>query len=173
MSVVRWPLVLGIGSHQGDDQAGWLVVDSLRRRGYPAAWARALLNPAAALDHLIDANVDSDDSAMPVILCDALDWPTDAGEVGAAGVALTRRWVWPELDGVWRSRFRQSHDLGLVEVLSLWVQLRVTRRPIVVWGIQGRCWLPESAPSAAVVAAANEVAATIWAEVHAEGPVGG
>jgi Ni,Fe-hydrogenase maturation factor len=47
---VTWPFVIGLGSHHGDDQAGWLVIDQLRERGFPSTRLARLCHPADLLD---------------------------------------------------------------------------------------------------------------------------
>ena len=44
------PLIVGLGSHHGDDQAGWLVLEQLQARGYPASHLFRLRKPADLLD---------------------------------------------------------------------------------------------------------------------------
>ena len=58
------PLVVGLGSFHGDDQAGWLVIDSLWALGYPVRSARKATHPADLLDDL--------PAGRPLTVCDAV-----------------------------------------------------------------------------------------------------
>ena len=88
------PFVAGLGSHHGDDQAGWLVIDELFRRGYPAQRLARLRHPADLLDVM--------DGGESLVICDAC---TGNGEIGAirrfrweAGSTAGERGVFVEAD---------------------------------------------------------------------------
>lgn len=138
------PRVIGLGSHHGDDQAGWLVIDRLRERLFPHERLNRILHPADLLE--VAEKTDA------LIICDAC-----AGE-GAAG--KIDRWRWPAGPAV-STRHSGSHDLNLYEVLELGRQLDCLPESVEIWTIQGSMWMPGSQPSAAVQRAAGELAESV------------
>lgn len=144
------PLVIGLGSHHGDDQAGWLIVGRLQELGYPLHLLRKTVHPADLLDEL--------SSAAPLLICDACH---DAGDAGTI-----HRWQWPD-DSLRNLRGGSTHDMSLVQVLELADQFADHQFYAEIWGVTGTHWSPASHPGPAVRAAAHDVAAQIWRRHHA------
>lgn len=144
------PLVVGLGSSHGDDQAGWLVIDCLRELGYPVNSARKAAHPADLLDDL--------QASLPLTVCDAVQESGTAGEV--------RYWTWPT-DELLSRRSSGSHDLSLPQILELTRALEGCPTWIEIWGITGQRWSPTDHPSQSVRNSAREVAASIWSRCHA------
>lgn len=174
------PFVFGLGSHHGDDQAGWLVVDLLQARGYPSNRLARLRHPADLLDWI--------DRADSVVICDACAGRDDVGAI--------RRMHWihgcliPYVDQIdtltmdnyqsvkvhsltqfhIRSRLVEdeagigSHDVQLTEILKLGEVLGRLPESIDLWTIQGIAWEPEAQMSEAVRSAAADVANAMWIE---------
>ncbi len=142
---MTWPLVVGLGSHHGDDQAGWLVLDRLRERNFPAARLTRILHPVDLLD--------VSDPQQSLILCDACRGSGAPGDVSHCR--------WPS-DHFIITRHSGSHDLSLREVLELGQQLGRLPQIVEIWTIEGAVWSPGSPPSADVERAAIEVAEQLW-----------
>lgn len=143
------PLVIGIGSHHGDDQAGWLIVDCLETLGYPRTRLYRALHPADLLDHL--------DPAQSLLVCDACQ--------GASPVGTIQCLCWPN-DSLETFCSRTTHDMSLPTVLDLAGRLRQCPTTVKIWSIAGREWSPGSLPGNEVRASAREVAETIWRQHH-------
>jgi hydrogenase maturation protease len=139
------PRIIGLGSPHGDDQAGWLIVDCLRERGYPLSLLRKASHPADLLDDL--------SSAGPLLICDACEGTGDAGAI--------HHWQWPD-EALQTRCSGGTHNLPLAHVLELANQLADHRLAATVWGVSGSQWVPASSPSRAVQEAARDVAARIW-----------
>lgn len=135
------PLIVGLGSHHGDDRAGWLVIDRLEENRYPA---ESLLRIVHAVDLLDRANPE-----QPLVICDACQ--------GSGIPGQTSRWSWPSTM-IAILRHCGTHDLSLGEVLELGHALNRLPDRIAVWGIEGTNWSPASEPSLAVKAAAVDLA---------------
>lgn len=140
------PMVIGLGSHHGDDQAGWLIVEKLRALGYPA---ECLRNVSQSVDVLDDLH-----SEGGLLVCDAAESDQPPGTI--------HHWHWPA-PGLSSLRCSSTHDLGLVNVLELATTLNNGRTPRVeIWAVEGQNWTPGSPPNAAVHQAATRVAQAIW-----------
>lgn len=144
---MKYPLVIGLGSHHGDDQFGWLVVDRLLAMGYPSERLACLKHPAALLDYT--------DAAAEVVICDAC---TGNGRIGAI-----RRLDWPT-DEVMHQYSSGSHDLPLQEVMQLGKSLCRFPDQAQIWVVEGGAYGVNAPPSTEVCAAANHVAGSIWRE---------
>lgn len=142
---MTWPLIVGLGSHHGDDQAGWLVLDRLRERGYPATRLARLQHPADLLD-VIDAE-------SSVMICDAC--------VGGDSPGTIRSLCWPT-DKMVYQRPAGSHDLSLADVMELGQRLGSLPERVQIWTVQTVSWSAGSKPSLEVQSAAARVAETIW-----------
>jgi hydrogenase maturation protease len=147
---MTFPRVIGIGSHHGDDQAGWLVIDRLEELGYP----RSLLQKAAQPVDLLD----DVSPPQPLFICDACQGSDAAGAI--------HHWHWPT-DSLTGLRTCGTHDLPLPHVRELAHQLSWGPESIEIWGIEGGDWSPGSLPSSSVQAATRKVAAVIWRRCHA------
>lgn len=138
------PLLLGLGSPHGDDQAGWLVIDRLHQYGVPATDAVALLSP----DEIWHRSI----TGRELILCDAAIDPGGAGKI--------RRWNWP---GVRLPECRHStHDFPLGEVLSLGQTLGLCPDKVVLWTVSGSRFTAGDELSPMVRQAAEELANSLY-----------
>ncbi len=115
----RRTLVVGIGSHHGDDQAGWLVADALSDRACPSCEVRKVASPIEILDWL--------EGLERLILCDAC---RGLGEVGE-----TYHTVWPTTQ-ITAVNWSGTHDLGLPTVLELAERLGNLPPEVHIWGIE-------------------------------------
>lgn len=138
------PLVLGLGSPHGDDQAGWLVVHALHHRGWSDREAKCLAHPIDLLDLLPDSR--------PIVLCDA------AG--GRDSTGLLRRWNWPG-QGLPSRKPTGSHTLPLAGVLELARELNVLSQGVEVRTIDGTDWTAFADADRQVSAAAAALAAEL------------
>lgn len=139
--------VLGVGSPAGDDQAGWLAVDALaglvRDGSVPdgtVEWLK-LDRPGAQLVGLLGG-------VARVIVIDAM---RGGGAVGT--LRRLARSEWPDA-GAGCS----SHDFGVAAALALAEALGGLADEIEVWGVEIGSAEPGEEPSAAVRAAAGELA---------------
>lgn len=126
-------LFVGIGSPQGDDQAGWLVADRLTAFAGPDLAIRRAKSPADLLDWLHDIE--------RLIVCDAC--------CGLSPIGVMRRWTWPLTD-VTGVAWSGTHDFSLPAVLALAEQLDRLPKCVVIWGIEGAINNPASELSAEV-----------------------
>ena len=139
--------VIGLGSFHGDDQAGWMVIEALRKLGFPSDRLKSIRNPAELLDPL--------ESAEELIICDACLTEDRAGVVS--------HFQWPS-DRLIYQRGRGSHDLSLHDALLLRQELGLSPSRVDVWVIAGENWSAHIPPSIAIRTAADTVAARIWSE---------
>ncbi len=139
------PFVVGLGSHHGDDQAGWLVVSRLKQLGYPSPKLASLLHPAEMFD-VIDAE-------QPLAICDAC--------LGNDAPGSIRCFSWPT-DKVVYERASVSHDLSLGDVMELGRELRCLPQQARIWTVNADSWSAGSEPSLEVQAATIRVADAIW-----------
>ena len=135
------PLIVGLGSHHGDDRAGWMVIEQLEAIGHPAEF---LLRIAHSVDLLDRAS-----PGQPLIICDACQGSGTAGRI--------TRWLWPS-DQIVTLRHCGTHDLSLGEVLQLGRTLNCLPERIEIWGIEGINWSSASEPSQAVKQSVVELA---------------
>ena len=162
---MSWPLVVGLGSHHGDDQAGWLAVRRLRERHFPEASLACLQHPAELLD-MIETDQD-------LVICDACSGNRDPGTIhcGIWRPAILVQQQNTKSDGC-RQRLvanadiehpRQgSHDLSLFEVMELGYSLNGFPVSAEIWMVEGTDWVPGTNPSASIYLAAARVADLIW-----------
>ena len=167
--LVSWPFVIGLGSHHGDDQAGWLVVKHLRERNFPEARLACVQHPAELLD-LVEADQD-------LVICDACSGNGSPGLIDCGvwrPVALIQRWN-SESDGCLPrvndesmiNHLRAgSHDLSLFDVMELGYSLNGFPESAEVWTLEGSAWGPGTEPSAVIESAAVRVAESIWEKYH-------
>jgi Ni,Fe-hydrogenase maturation factor len=97
-----FPQVIGLGSHHGDDTAGWLIIDHLRELGYPLNLLRKVAHPADLLEEL--------SFTARLLICDACERRDDAGKI--------YQWQWPN-DSLIHLRSGGTHDLTLAQALEL------------------------------------------------------
>jgi hydrogenase maturation protease len=136
--------MVGIGSDNGDDQAGWLVARALLARGWSPAAARIAAHPADLLDAI--------EPDRTLVLCDASS--------GAGPPGTTRRWTWP-VESWPVSRTRDSHGISLDSVLRVAEAAGRLPHEVTVWTIEGRIWSPAQTPSPAVASAAQSLTARL------------
>ncbi len=134
------PIIVGLGSPHGDDQAGWRVIERLREHGVSVN-DTAIAHSPADFFH-------AGTSGRSFIVCDAA---ADGRPVGTIG-----EWHWPEQR--LPSRRGGTHDLSLGDALSLAVQLGMIPPHVEVWMISGGEFRPLSSPCAKVLAAATQLA---------------
>ena len=138
---VRPRLILGLGSPHGDDVAGWLTIDVLRRRGVSPSTARRVSDPTDLWNWV---TIETD-----LLLIDAC---TGTGPVGTL-----RKHVWPHMV-LPNNGPRNSHRFPLGEALILGRTLELCPETVTVWTIEGQRFEPETIPDPAVVAAAETLA---------------
>ena len=145
------PLVIGIGSPSGDDQAGWLVADALRKLGGEAGIEldiEKLDRPGASLISRMQG-VDR------IVLIDAMQGGGEPGDI--------RRFDqqdWPSQKGG-----LSSHGFSLVSALSLARELESLPAHLEVFAIEICSALPGTQPGAAVQSAAHRLARQIATEL--------
>ena len=143
------PFVVGLGSHHGDDQAGWLIISRLRQLGYPSSSLASVQHPAELLDVV--------DPKQNLVICDAC-----LGD-GAPGAIDCFSWPADQLDSL---RGSTSHDLTLGEVMDLGLQLDCLPQQAQIWTVKAESWSAGSGPSSEVQLAAVRVADAIWRDCH-------
>lgn len=140
------PLVIGVGSPHGDDQAGWLVVGELQKRGWDMTEARQISQPIDLLDCL--------PTDRRLLLCDAAGGPTPGN---------CRTWIWPMQLLPTRKR-GGTHDLTLPDVLEYARGLKMLADSAELRTIDGTTWTPFSEPCNAVRNAAHLLATQLHEE---------
>ena len=147
---MTFPRVVGLGSHQGDDQAGWLVIDELEKLGYPRSRLLKIAHPVDLLDDI------SPSSAL--VICDACQGQGMGGTI--------HHWQWPT-DSFIARHAGGTHDLPLPQVLDLARQLARCPDRVDIWAIAGTSWSGASEPGPAVQTAARNLASKLWDRRHA------
>lgn len=110
--------VIGIGSPFGNDQTGWQIIEILQQQhSCPTCEYLKADRPGINLLHLL---MDSDN----VVLIDAIDAPTHAGEI----MRLSRN----EL--LRHSRQLSSHDIKISEALALGQVLNMLPDELILFG---------------------------------------
>lgn len=143
--------ILGIGSPYGDDQAGWLTVDSLWASGMGAGGEiviEKLDRPGANLIPLLE-------HASWVILIDAMQ---GSGQVGH--IQRFEGKGWPGY-----GHGLSSHGFGVRDALSLAQALGSLPPRLDVYGIEIGSANPVDAPGAAIQDAARHLSRLIAAEL--------
>ncbi len=130
------PLIIGLGSPHGDDQAGWRVIDGLLARGLPPELARTARTPADVWDWC--------GRSSSLTICDACVDAVSTGEI--------RHFTWP-VDPLPLTH-GGTHTLSLAEVLALGRALNLMPATVEIWTISGSEFAPSTPPSAAVLKAA-------------------
>ncbi len=149
---MTWPLIVGLGSHHGDDRAGWLVLKRLQELGYPGGRLVTLQHPADLLDV-----IDTEQAEQTLVICDAC--------VGTSQPGTIHCFRWPT-DKLVYQRPSGSHDLSLGDVMEIGRRLRCFPEMAQIWAVEADSWLAGSEPSAAVQSAAARVADAIWEGHH-------
>lgn len=138
------PLVVGLGSHSGDDQAGWLILDRLRDLGYPESSLRKAAHPADILDVL--------DRSNTFVICDACHGGGPPGTVHC--------WPWPSQQ-VRTMHAHGTHDMGLNETLELACFLGWSPHSVEIWAVEGHAWSPATSMGSDVRTATQTAAEAI------------
>lgn len=158
---MSFSIVVGLGSFQGDDQAGWLAIERLALLGYP----RWLLHRARSPVEILD--VASLESGL--IICDACQIVNGSSEFHEnsihEGEAAILRLSWPT-DALVNSHGGGSHRQNLSEVLHLGRILNSIPPTAELWTICGCQWGAGCEPSIDVRHASQRVAQQIWSESH-------
>ena len=142
MNLVR-RLVVGIGSHHGDDSIGWMVVDRLKDEAkqdfYGARFVKCQL-PIDLLDRL--------DEVDEVHVIDAMDgaWHHDSAK--SRTVHRLRYSERGDRLAVLERRSTSSHGIGVLPVLQLAEKLGLPTGHVTLWLAQGEKFEPMSGPSA-------------------------
>lgn len=142
--------IIGIGSDQGDDRVGWMLLEGLLGSGASdnGIVASRVRNP---LDLLAEF-----DGTPRVYLID--------GCVTGAAAGTLSRLRWP--DARIRSRHRRSsHALSVADALLLAEALGELPGEVVVFGIELGSARPGTRPSVAVVQRLPRIRRIIWREV--------
>ena len=159
------PVVIGLGSHHGDDQAGWLVVKHLRERNFPEAKLACLQHPAELLD-MIETN-------QELVICDACSGNGTPGLIhcGIWTPAILRQnsksksdqFVNRLDDELATEKTRPgSHDLSLFEIMEIGYSLKSFPELVEIWTVEGTVWEPGAEPTAKIQSAAVRMADLIW-----------
>jgi len=143
------PLVIGLGSNHGDDQAGWFVVDRLRELGYPDTSLYRATHPADIFDVAV--------KDRQLIICDAC--------LAENSPCKINRLTWPT-DQLLEHQTSGTHDLSLRQVLSVGQQLQCFPETIDIWTIDGCSWTSGAPVAHKIQVAAAEVAKRIWEAAH-------
>jgi hydrogenase maturation protease len=148
---MNFPLVMGIGSPSGDDQAGWLVVDALRALGGEAGIeldVEKVDRPGASLISRMQG-VDR------IVLIDAMQGGGEPGRILRFG-----QQEWPG-----HTHGLSSHGLGVATALALARELEFLPAHLQLFGIEIGSALPGTQPGKAVRSAAHRLARQIAAEL--------
>jgi hydrogenase maturation protease len=148
--------VIGFGSHQGDDQAGWIVAEKLRGRADLGVQVVTLCDPTRLLEECDDCDL--------LILIDACVSGGTPGKV--------QRLKWPSA-AVHYDRYTSTHGVTIDDVLQLAERLGRLPRQVVMFVIEGAQFSPSGSPSAALLAGLTKLEAMVLAELalprnHAE-----
>ncbi len=141
---MKKPRIIGIGSPSGDDQAGWLVVDTMKSRLPPEVELIQLDRPGSALIPLLE-------NTSHVILIDAMQ---GGGQPGDIHHFINDEW---ENYGQGLS----SHGLGVFDALMLAKELDCLPETLDLYGIEIGSALPGDPASEAIISAAEQLAERI------------
>jgi hydrogenase maturation protease len=136
-------MVIGIGSHHGDDAIGWHVLEALREHTLPGCELVSVRTPVDALNHLHHL--------------------TDLHLVDACyglNTGMIHRWLWPT-EELAAYHWTTSHDLNVVGVLQLADQLGILPSRTVLWAIETDAFHPVTSISHALESAAKELVSQI------------
>ena len=140
--------VLGVGSAQGDDQAGWQLVEMVRPHLPPGVEAIPVAEPTRLLDYL--------EGCRKAVVIDASRWGQPPGTI--------TRLVWPD-PSLAESSGRSSHGLGVAAVLALAQHLERLPPILVLFGIEAQEEQPGEGLSDAVRQALPHLCRLVLAEV--------
>ncbi|MFM8219554.1 MAG: hydrogenase maturation protease [Planctomycetaceae bacterium] len=146
-------LCVGIGSPQGDDQAGWLVIDALQNLSRQRVCLRKAAYPGELLDWLEPRGT---------------LWIVDACR-GGGKPGDWNCWHWPT-EELPASLSRGTHDLGLAAVLQWGAALGRMPEEVLFWGIRIDSAVVGGQPTGPTLRAVAEVAAEmsrLWTQADA------
>lgn len=146
--------VLGVGSPNGDDQAGWLVVDALAALGFPQAGLALTLEK---LDRPGVTLVGRLARADWGILVDAMQGGGPPGRIQAFGQD-----AWPDY-----THGLSSHGVGVLDALALARELDSLPRRMDLYGIEIGAANPGEDASSAIREAARQLGRSIAANLAA------
>jgi hydrogenase maturation protease len=148
--------IIGIGSSNGDDAAGWAVIDVLEEM---PPLDSCLLHRASAGHQIMDLL----DGHETCLLIDA----SQSGEMPGT----IRRFDWP--DGRIESlRAESTHGFGAAQALKLAESLDLLPGKVVLFAVEIASALPGTGPSPAVTAAVPELARLVHELVRQAAQVG-
>lgn len=136
--------IIGIGSPNGDDQAGWLVVDALKGRLPPDVELIKLDRPGTSLIPLLE-------NAGHVILIDAMQGGSVPGTI--------QHFRNDEWTGYQQGL--SSHGVGVFDALRLAGELNSLPEKIELYGIEIGTAIPADTISETVFTVAENLADTI------------
>lgn len=136
-------LVVGIGSHHGDDCIGWTVVDRLKKEWAHVFGGTRFVNCQLPIDLL-----DRLDEVDEMHLIDAMDgpWRDDSGKSHA--IHRVRYADRGDRLAMRERRLTSSHGMGVLPVLQLAEKLGMPTKHVTLWLVQGESFEPMTAPSA-------------------------
>ena len=140
--------VIGIGSPHGDDQAGWRLVETLRRQVELKVAVLAVGDPTDLLDCL--------DGCRSLVIVDAC-------RTGAPAGTITRL-QWPD-PRIRHQHGHSTHRFGVPAVLDLAQQLHRLPERVVVLGVEVAACHALSEMSQVVVAALEELQRRVLTEI--------
>lgn len=140
--------IVGIGSHHGDDQVGWLIVERLKGRGNVPADLVCLRDASSLLDHL--------DQCARLIIVDGCSM------AGAPGSVRRLTWPDPTIKG-WHGH--STHGLGVAEVLELAEELGTLPAAVVLFGVAVDGCQPGRTAGDALRGAVDQVAECVLKEL--------
>lgn len=113
-------LLVGVGSHHGDDAVGWRVAEMISNATLPDLLVRCAATPATLLDWI--------EPCDHLVVCDACE------SMDAVGTVYNRTWPSRDID---RRHGAGSHDFGLAETLELAERLGRLPARVNVYAIAG------------------------------------
>lgn len=151
--VEQQPLLVGIGSALGDDQAGWTIVELIRDRWGDEVSTRLTSVPLDLLDWITPA------TGLHIV--DACDGNETPGHL--------YRWDWHPGTFFHSSAFALrgtgTHDFDVVSVLELARRLGRLPQSVTIWGVQGERWEESESLSPTVAAVVPDVSELIGKEL--------
>jgi hydrogenase maturation protease len=146
--MARATKVIGIGSHHGDDRAGWEVAERLRQRANLGAEIISVSDVTNLLDHLDDC-----DRLIIVDACLSGDTP-----------GTVKRLEWPDVR-IRSNGSASTHGLGIADALELAEQLEQRPREVVLFAIEVENCCPGELVSGALDLGLEKLEACILAEL--------
>jgi hydrogenase maturation protease len=145
--------VIGLGTHHGDDQVGWRVIDQLAATVPPGVGTRSTPDTMAVTSVSTECKL-----LIVVDACRGADTP-----------GTVHRFVWPDTRlaatlGV------SSHGVGLVHALRLAEALERLPPTVIVLAVESLAFEPGSRMSSRVQAAIPEVVRRVMDVIHSVAP---